>query len=138
MDGLRFTCQPGCVRCCEQKGFVYLTEQDLLRTAAYLGLTPKAFEKKYVYRTRHTLRFRKPRDRQCPFLLGGCTIHPVKPVQCRLFPYWPELVEEAAAWNATAQWCPGIGQGPLIQIGTAIETASEMKQAYPGQYPPIA
>ena len=137
MDSLRFQCQPGCTRCCDQKGYVYLTEKNLRAAARYLGLTPRVFEQKYVYRTRHLLRLRKPPDRQCPFLTGeGCAIHPVKPTQCRLFPFWPELVESLPVWKATAAWCPGIGTGPLVQIGTALETATEMKHAYPSQYPP--
>lgn len=138
-DELRFTCQPGCTRCCEQQGYVYITEDDLRRAAAYLGMTGRAFERKYVYRTRHLLRLRKPRGRQCHFLAGsGCSIHPVKPVQCRLFPFWPELVEHRAEWKRTASWCPGIGEGPLIQIGSVMELASEMKRAYPSQYPPLS
>ncbi|HBY64239.1 MAG TPA: zinc/iron-chelating domain-containing protein [Solibacterales bacterium] len=135
MDGLRFTCQPGCTKCCEVKGFVYLTEADLARAAAHLGMTRAAFEERYVYRTRHLLRLRKPRGAQCHFLKeGGCQIHPNKPAQCRLFPFWPELVERRREWQRTGEWCPGIGQGPLIQIGTAVETASEMKRAYPTMY----
>lgn len=135
MEHLRFACQRGCTRCCEQQGFVYLTEDDLRRAAKFLGLTPKQFESQYVYRTRHLLRLRKPRDRQCPFLLpDGCAIHSAKPTQCRLFPFWPELVQSRRAWTQTARLCPGIGQGPLIQIGTALETASEMEQAYPALY----
>jgi len=135
VDSLRFTCQKGCVRCCEVSGFVYLSEDDLKKAARFLKLTPSAFEERYVYRTRHQMRLRKPHDRQCPFLEGGgCSIHPAKPTQCRLFPFWPELVEDRKQWNTTAKWCPGIGQGPLIQIGTALETASEMKQAYPSMY----
>lgn len=135
MEHLRFACQRGCTRCCEQQGFVYLTEDDLRRAAKFLGLTPKQFERQYVYRTRHLLRLRKPRHRQCPFLLPeGCAIHPAKPTQCRLFPFWPELVGSRRAWSRTARLCPGIGQGPLIQIGTALETASEMEQVYPALY----
>ena len=34
MDAIRFTCQAGCTNCCEQKGNVYLTEDDLKRAAA--------------------------------------------------------------------------------------------------------
>lgn len=133
--GFRFACQPGCTKCCEVKGWVFITEDDLRRAAAFLGLTPAAFERRYVYRTAKRLRLRKPRNRQCYFLEnGGCTIHPVKPVQCRLFPFWPELVESRTAWQQTGQWCPGIGMGPLIQIGTALETAAEMKIAYPALY----
>lgn len=135
MNDLRFRCQKGCVRCCEVSGFVYLSQEDLIKAAQFLKLTPGAFEEQYVYRTKHLIRLRKPADKQCPFLeAGGCAIHPAKPTQCRLFPFWPELVENRGQWKTTAKWCPGIGQGPLIQIGTALETASEMKHAYPSMY----
>lgn len=120
MDSVRFTCQPGCTNCCEQKGLVYLTEDDLKRAAAFVRMTPRAFEKKYVYRTAHEMRLRKPREKQCPFLLeGGCGIHPAKPTQCRAFPFWGELLNSRKEWNRTARYCPGIGKGPLIQIGAA-------------------
>jgi Fe-S-cluster containining protein len=135
IDELRFTCQRGCTNCCEQQGFVYLTEANLRDAARFLGMTPAAFERRYVYRTRHLLRLRKPRGKQCHFLVnGGCAIHPAKPVQCRLFPFWPELVEDRGEWNRTAKMCPGIGQGPLIQIGEALEVADEMRKAYPATY----
>jgi uncharacterized protein len=130
MDGVRFTCQSGCTNCCDQEGFVYLTETDLKRAATFTGMSARAFESKYVYRTRHQMRFRKPRDRQCPFLVeNGCSIHPAKPTQCRTFPFWPELIENRSAWRATARFCPGIGKGPLIQIGTAMEIAEEQRRA---------
>lgn len=134
---LRFSCQPGCSKCCEVSGFVYLTEADLTRIAGHLGLDQLQFERRFVYRTRHQRRLRKPRgkSRQCPFLQDSrCSIHPVKPVQCRLFPLWPELVSDRSAWRETARWCPGIGQGQLIQIGTALEFADEMRSAYPEAY----
>jgi Fe-S-cluster containining protein len=135
MDSVRFVCQPGCIKCCDQDGYVYLTEEDLIRAAEFTGISAAAFEKKYVYRTRNEMRFRKPRQKQCPFLEGhGCGIHPAKPTQCRTFPFWPELVERRLAWNRTARYCPGIGKGPLIQIGSAMEMAEEQRQAYPNMY----
>jgi Fe-S-cluster containining protein len=134
-DALRFACQPGCTKCCEQEGFVYLTESDLVRAAEFLGMKPAAFERKYVYRTRHKLRLLVPPDSQCFFLRSdGCSIHPAKPTQCRIFPFWPELVESASEWNKTAQFCPGIGQGPLIQIETVQEQTREMRESHPGMY----
>lgn len=134
-EGLRFQCQPGCTACCEQKGFVYLTEGDLERAARFLGLTPEAFERKYVYRTKNRMRLRVPRESQCNFLRdGGCSIHPAKPTQCRIFPFWPELVESRREWQKTAQYCPGMGQGPLIQIEQARAEALEMREAYPEMY----
>ena len=135
MDDLRFTCVPGCIKCCDVSGYVYLTESDLRNAAAFVGMTAVDFEAKFVYRTRHMLRLRKPRNSQCHFLLqNGCSIHPAKPTQCRTFPFWPELVENRREWKAASRYCPGIGTGPLIQIGTAMEDASEMRRAYPSQY----
>jgi uncharacterized protein len=134
-DGLQFECQRGCTRCCNVDGHVYLTEDDLTRAAAYLKLSPAEFEAKYVIRYRHLLRLRQPKDSQCHFLTeDGCSIHEVKPTQCRLYPFWPELVEDRRAWNAERRRCPGIGKGELVQIGTACEIAGEMKQAYPTLY----
>lgn len=134
---IRFECQSGCRKCCEVSGYVYMTEEDVTNAAQFLGLPQADFEASYIYRTRHMRRIRKPRGkaRQCPFLDGaGCGIHPVKPVQCRLFPFWPELVESQREWGRTAKWCPGIGQGELIQIGTALEMAHEMRVMYPQTY----
>ncbi len=132
---MRFECQPGCTACCDQQGFVYLTEQDALNISAFLGMTPAAFERKYVYRTKKLRRLRVPRESQCSFLReGGCSIHAVKPVQCRAFPYWPELVENPKAWHKTASYCPGIGKGDLIQIEIAQAGTKEMREAYPSMY----
>lgn len=132
---LRFTCQPGCTKCCDQDGYVYLSEDDVVRAAKFVGMSAAAFEARYVYRTRHQRRFRKPRDKQCPFLkTDGCSIHPAKPTQCRTFPFWPEIVERRDTWNRTARYCPGIGKGELIQIGSAMEIAEEQRRAYPELY----
>lgn len=135
MTALRFECQRGCTNCCQQKGFVYITESDLVRIAAFLKLTAAEFERRFVYRTRHLLRLRMPRHSQCHFLReDGCSIHTVKPVQCRIFPFWPELVDDKREWRKTAQYCPGIGKGALVQIDAAKQDASEMRAAYPGMY----
>ena len=132
---LRFACQTGCTRCCRVKGYVYLSEADLLQAAAYVGLTPAEFEAKYVIRYRTLLRLRRTPKSQCHFLgESGCSIHPAKPTQCRLYPFWPELVEDRQAWEEERVVCPGIGKGDLIQIGSACETAHEMKDAYPAMY----
>lgn len=132
---LRFACQPGCTKCCDVRGFVYITENDLQRMAEYVGLSAQAFEKKFVVRFKQVLRLRKPRHSQCHFLTeSGCSIHHVKPAQCRLYPFWPELVETRAHWQAERRMCPGIGKGELIQIGVACEMAAEMKAAYPAIY----
>jgi Fe-S-cluster containining protein len=132
---MRFACQPGCVRCCEQQGFVYLTEDDIVRLAAHLNLGTAEFEKRYVYRTKNVRRLRVPRYAQCEFLKdGGCSVHAAKPMQCRTFPFWPELLESRQAWHKTGKWCPGIGKGELVNIEAAESIAAEMRDAHPWLY----
>jgi uncharacterized protein len=134
-EGLRFECQPGCTECCRQQGFVYLTEEDVVRIAGFLGMTPQNFERRYVYRTRNRRRLRTPRQGRCHFLRDdGCSIHPAKPTQCRIFPFWPELIESRREWKRTARYCPGMGKGPLIQIQAARSQAQEMRAGYPELY----
>ena len=109
----------------------------MVRAARFLVISEKEFEAKYVIRYPTLLRLRKPLYAQCHFLNErGCSIHPVKPTQCRLYPYWPELVEDRKAWEEEAKSCPGIGKGELVQIGDALELASGMKRAYPSMYAP--
>lgn len=114
---------------------MYLTEQDVERAAQFLGISAAEFERRHVYRTKNQRRLRMPRHASCTFLTPeGCSIHPVKPVQCRIFPFWPELLEDKREWKRTARWCPGIGKGELIQIETARTLAREMRDAYPRMY----
>lgn len=134
-EGLRFTCQPGCTACCEVEGEVLVTQTDILRAAAFVGMEVPDFERRYVAGPSGRRRLKKPRHAQCFFLRGGgCSIHPAKPVQCRSFPFWPELVEYPANWEAASRRCPGINQGPLIPIEAIRRQLEEVRQAFPDEY----
>jgi hypothetical protein len=132
---MRFSCQRGCTRCCTQKGWVYLSGEDVSRLAEFLAMSAAELLDRYVYSTKYTLRLRKPRQTQCPFLKAdGCSVHPAKPTQCRVFPFWPELIEDKKELKETARWCPGIGKGDIVSVETLEESAREMRTAYPRMY----
>ncbi len=132
---IRFQCQAGCTKCCEEQGFVYLTEEDITRLAGFLGLAQAEFEARHVYRTKNLRRLRVPRYAQCAFLKdGGCSVHEAKPLQCASFPYWPELLASRRAWHETGRRCPGIGRGGLVNIEAARRVAEELRVAHPGLY----
>jgi Fe-S-cluster containining protein len=44
----------------------------------------------------------------------GCTVYPVRPPQCRTWPFWESNVETSEAWQRTRGICPGSGRGELI------------------------
>jgi len=83
-----YVCQR-CTACCKWPGDVRLEDHDVLRIAAFLGLTENAFLASYT-RLRHNRQglslLEKP-NHECSMLDGVvCRIHPVKPDQCAGFP----------------------------------------------------
>ncbi len=135
----RFQCQPGCTRCCDGEGSVYLSEEDIVRLASFLDLTPAECERRYIYRTRNLRRLRTPRNGPCRFLgPSGCAVYAARPTQCRTFPFWPEILGDRKEARATAKYCPGIGKGELIQIEDAYRQADDMCAAHPQLYRRVA
>jgi hypothetical protein len=57
-----------------------------------------------------------------------------KPLQCAAFPFWPELVGNKKNWRKTADWCPGVDKGALVQIEMARAVAADMRAAHPHLY----
>ena len=127
-----FECQRGCTNCCTHSGHVWVTEDDIERIAAYLGRDRANFEKRYIYRSKQGPRLTVPNVHSCHFLVeGGCSIHEVKPLQCRVFPFWPENVANRASWKKLRRYCPGIGVGPLVQISSVRNQAQSYRDAFP-------
>jgi len=115
-EGLRFRCQSDCGNCCKgpQPGYAYLAEEEAERIAAYLGLSDDAFGKRYLRLVGGELCLtEKPLSNDCSLWddAGGCSVYPVRPIQCRQFPFWPESVESEERWSEMGETCPGINRG---------------------------
>jgi Fe-S-cluster containining protein len=115
-SGLHFTCTR-CGHCCTgEPGYVWVDDADLAAIAAHRGETLE--EVKGLY-TRWTARGRTLREKtngDCVFYdqQAGCTVYPVRPPQCRTWPFWESNVGTPEAWHQTCEVCPGSGQGELI------------------------
>ena len=128
----RFECQPECTQCCTMAGNVYLTEHDADRIAAHLEVTPVEFRQQYCVYEDDELRLLGRSKDPCRFVTAaGCSIHEVKPVQCRTFPFWPEYVANKRSWKNLSRFCPGIGVGPIIPVEQVRADALETREAYP-------
>jgi len=117
-DGLRFQCQ-GSGKCCTshgEYGFVYLTLEDRKKMAKSLGLTTAVFNKKHCERVSGVWRLKEdPKKPDCQFLKGkSCGIYEARPIQCRTWPFWPEVMDAKTWAKDVVTFCPGVGKGPLI------------------------
>ena len=63
----------------------------------------------------------------CIFLDGAsrrCSIYPVRPAQCRTWPFWNSNLESPEAWREAQSGCPGMGRGDLVPLVTILEKAA--------------
>lgn len=117
---LRFACT-GCGRCCVGHGgdyYVGATRREQRRIADFLGVTWRWFRRRYItLYADGTEGLRWGRGR-CTFLDDEyrCRIYSVRPLQCRTYPFWPEVVTRRGAWLAQARDCEGIGRGAVVAL----------------------
>ena len=76
-------------------------------------------------------RIADPSNGACRFVTAtGCSIHDVKPLQCRTFPYWPEYVGSKGSWKNLRQFCPGIGVGVIVPVKEIRSQAQATRDAF--------
>ena len=124
--GLSFECTQ-CGNCCSgDPGYVWATKEELAKIAKFLGHADGKLDRKFVRRVafRHSLTEKPGGD--CVFLKredgkSMCGIYPVRPLQCRTWPFWTENLRSTTSWNQVHELCPGINHGPkydYVQIET--------------------
>ena len=117
-DGLRFTCTQ-CGDCCTgAPGFVWVTDEEVAAIAKFRGEAVAEFRELYTRKSRGRRTLREKANGDCVFYdrKDGCTIYPVRPPQCRTWPFWESNVETPEAWERTKAVCPGSGRGDLIPV----------------------
>jgi Fe-S-cluster containining protein len=115
-DGLRFNCTR-CGKCCTgAPGFVWVNEEEQAAIAEFLGEDYAHFLALHTRRLSGGRSLREKANGDCVFYKAGtgCTIYPVRPRQCRTWPFWESNVHTAEAWTETCRICPGSGTGELI------------------------
>jgi len=116
--GLCFECT-GCGACCSGpgEGYIWVTRPEIELIARHLKTTPGPLRREYLRRVGlRTTIIEHETTRDCIFLrtIGGrkqCVIYPVRPSQCRTWPFWPDNLSGPNAWNSAGRRCPGINRG---------------------------
>lgn len=127
-DGLRFECT-GCGACCSKEpGYVWVSEEELIIIARYLNITIDDFAQKHLRLVDGMISLKEdPKTYDCTFLKDNrCTIYPVRPIQCKTFPWWHENLKNPEAWKEAAKKCEGINEKapivPFEQIEAALKS----------------
>jgi hypothetical protein len=121
--GLNFECRQ-CGNCCSGpgSGYIWITRPEIKFIAEFLKIPVKQLRQKYLKRVGfRTSIVENPATRDCIFLQANgsqkkCVIYPVRPTQCRTWPFWPDNLAGPDAWNTAVRKCPGINQGRLYSF----------------------
>jgi Fe-S-cluster containining protein len=117
---LRFDCTR-CGRCCVAGGgyYVFLDENEAEEIRIHLQLSRRWFRRRYLSRLPDgDLVASWQSDGRCVFLdeRGECGIYTVRPVQCRTYPFWPEIVNRQRNWRQESRRCEGIDRGEAVPV----------------------
>ena len=116
--GLAFECQQSGNCCSGEPGFVWVTKAEIKAIAKFLGRSDEWLDKEHLRRVGFRFSLTERADGDCIFLdrsegLTKCKINPVKPNQCRTWPFWDSNLSSPDAWNEAGQKCPGMNRGQL-------------------------
>ena len=85
--------------------------------ARHLNLSVPAFGRKYLRRVEGRRSLLEHPNGDCIFFKDrGCIVYPLRPRQCRTFPFWPENLRSRRAWEELKDECPGVGKGRLFLL----------------------
>ena len=114
--GLRFQCTR-CGNCCTgEPGFVWVDDEEIAAIAKFRAEPVEHVRDAYTTAVGPDRTLREKINGDCVFYdrSAGCTIYPVRPRQCRTWPFWESNVISPEAWQRTCEVCPGSGKGELI------------------------
>jgi len=123
-QGLRFNCTL-CGNCCSgAEGYVSFTQDEAKAIADRLGVTLEYFMDHYTHHTPAGQSFIEKDSefgKDCVFLdretvpgKAVCGIYELRPMQCKTWPFWPQVVGTEHAWRKAAVGCPGIDRGSKV------------------------
>ncbi|MBI1345087.1 YkgJ family cysteine cluster protein [bacterium] len=128
-EGLAFTCTQ-CGNCCTgAPGVVWVSEEEMHAIAKFRGQSYgeiMLLHTKLVAGRRSLTEFA---NGDCTFLdpkTRSCTIYPVRPIQCRTWPFWPSNLVSPEAWQRAKTVCPGMDQGAFVSLESIERQAAEI------------
>ena len=110
-----FTCRK-CGACCKGYGGTYVTDRDIQLISRFIGSAPPGFVDQYCNLSGNRPVLTQRKDSYCIFWDEFCTIHPVKPLMCRKWPFLESILADPDNWLIMADSCPGINTDISIDM----------------------
>lgn len=91
-DGFCEECGGKC--CTGESGYIWISEDEVVKACEWLNMDMDAFADKYLFRVQDRLSIKEKRfsdGQACIFFdeeAKNCSIYEVRPTQCRTFPFW--------------------------------------------------
>jgi len=117
-DGYSFGFDPKACESCEgaccrgESGYIWCKYPEIEKMAEYLDMSLENFAKIYLKKVGHRYSLVEKRlaedDYACIFFdtdKKRCSIYPVRPLQCRTFPFWQQFKNSE---DEVRRECPGI------------------------------
>lgn len=109
----QFACQKCEGNCCKiEGGYVWVKKADILRIANYSGIDADTLIQDYLIKIGRRFSIKEAKQgKEYPCIFFDmnskkCLIYPVRPSQCKTFPFWEEFMGDDEA--LLPQDCPGI------------------------------
>ncbi len=92
---------------------MWLNDNDITAIAEFLRMPVERFMRTYVRYLKGNYSLTERANYDCVFLVrengaAGCAIYPVRPMQCRTWPFWNQNLHAPHAWDSAAERCPGM------------------------------
>ena len=116
-DGYNYSFNPNACdecggNCCTgESGYIFLNQGEMQAIATHLKLGMSQFKDEYLFKKGYKFSIKEKKNEEshdCIFFdreIKGCGIYPVRPTQCRTFPFWPYFKKNEDELRAE---CPGI------------------------------
>ncbi len=111
--GIHFECRR-CGACCTgDPGIIRISNREIQLLSDFLKMPASDLTRMHLRQVVSGFSIAEEADGSCRFYDEGCRIYPVRPLQCRTYPFWFSQMRSIGQWEKARCQCPGIGTGTL-------------------------
>jgi len=121
-EGFNFKFNPDACRECEgncctgESGYIWVNSKEIEEISRFLGIDTEIFKERFLIKVGYRYSIKEKPYKNgfaCLFFDNGCKIYPVRPNQCRTFPFWDYFKNKI---DELKKECPGIIENGELRI----------------------